>query len=569
MSLDDSMRSTLQADNFALTSPAKKRLGAFYTPHRLAEWVAAEIFTRAAPEKSQLRRVIDPACGNGALLRAMLGAAGGSLHLTGIDIDPLAVDQCSAILGSRSDISVGDALDPGIRWGEVPPDAVIVNPPWGGELPQSRQFYRDNGYRLASGQFDISDLFVERALRVTQPGAVLGFILPDAVFQPDHQALRELLLEHTLLMVARLGEGVFDGIYRSTAVIVLRQGAPRSDHLVECLQVPALQRKLIGQEMRSFNNVKKLYSHLVPQSRFAANPQSVFNIAQAETGYRVFQQFSSFPRFSWSQRVHLGRGIEIGKRGITVRCRACGNHRPLPTTNGPIRCPSCPALIPDDAPHQVIITQATGPGWTPLIVGEDVDRYSAAPRRSIRVAVPGIKYKPMEHFAARKLLIRKTGVGLRAAVDESGAATIQTVFYAVAASQEDEWLLDYLQGMINSRPLLAWYLRWSGENQWRSHPYVTPKVLKELPIPDPFHDDRTIELARRIAEESKRVRVGLVDSDHAVDDTVCRLYNLDAEGVSWVSDVLSDTEDQLEYFRRMRIDGLNGALSDSEVKEGG
>ena len=551
-----------------VTLPTSKTLGAFYTPCQLAEWVADEILAGASSANTFVRNVVDPACGDGALLRAMHRLAGTSLSLTGIDINPVAAAQCAAALGPASNILVGDALDPECRWGEVPPDAVIVNPPWGSELSKSRKFYRDNGYRLASGQFDICDLFVERALGITKPGAILGFILPDSVFQPDHRTLRELLLEHTLLLIARLGEGVFDGIYRSTVVIVLRQGKPRGDHLVECLQVPAIQRKLLSQEMVSFKDVKDLYSHRIPQSRFLENTQSKFNIAQDVTGYRVFQQFSSLPSFSWERRVRLGRGIEIGKRGLTVRCKACGTFRPLPMGSSPVRCSLCSTLIPENAPQQAIIDCSTRPGWTPLIVGEDVDRYSATPSRFINTSVPGIKYKPMKHFTARKLLIRKTGVGLRAAIDESGAATIQTVFYVVASSQKHEWLLDYLQGVINSRPLLAWYLRWSGENQWRSHPYITSRVLRELPIPDPYYDYQIGRLARRIGEESRLVRAGITDSDLVVDTMVCQLYGLDRGGVSWVSEVLSDTEDQLKYFRRMRISLVDMPINKLRVETG-
>ena len=195
-----------------------------------------------------------------------------------------------------------------------------------------------------------------------------------------------------------------------------------------------------------------------------------------------------------------------------------------------------------------------------------MDRYVAAPRRFIKLGVPGIKYKPMEHFASKKLLIRKTGVGLRAAIDESGSATTQTVFYVVAGSREDAWVLDYLQGVINSRPMLAWYLRWSGENQWRSHPYVTPKVLKELPVPDPFAKRGPTRLARRIAEESRSARQGVVGSDYVVDDLVGRLYELDAQDVSWVNDVLADTEEHLEYFARMRVGAVNGTFERVQAK---
>ena len=544
-----------------------KILGAFYTPDELAEWVASEMLGAAAAASFRIRHVVDPACGDGALLGAMRRLSSDPVKLTGIDINPEAAAQSEAILGPTSDIIVDDALNPDCEWGKTPPDAVIINPPWGGRLPQDRQFYRDSGYRLASGQFDISDLFVERALAVSRPGAVLGFILPDAVFQPDHRALREMLLQHTLLLIARLGEGVFQDVYRSTVVVVLRQGPPSENNSIRCLQVPASQRKLLGLGVVSFRNVKDLYSHEVPQSRFAENPGYVFNISQAEADHEVFQKLSAVQTFAWSERVHVGRGIEIGKRGITVCCPSCGNHRASPTTLNSVMCRTCAALIEEDAPRHAIITKSTSdPGWHPLIVGEDVDRYSVTPRRFIKLGVPGIKYKPMEHFASKKLLIRKTGVGLRAAVDQSGAATTQTVFHIVTATLENEWLLDYLQGVINSRPMLAWYLRWSGENQWRSHPYVTPKVLKELPIPDPFINKSRTGLAQRIAEESRSAREGVVVSDYAVDALVGHLFELDAQDVKWVNDVLADTEEHLEYFARMRIGAFNGAFNKALVK---
>ena len=359
----------------------------------------------------------------------------GPMQLTGIDINPEAAAQCMAVLGPKSDIRSGDALDLECQWGEEPPDAVIANPPWGGELSQDRGFYRANGYRVASGQFDIFDLFVERALTVTQPGSLLGFILPDAIFQSEHQALRELLLEHTLLLIARIGEGVFDSVYRSTAIVILRHGSAMADHQIECVRFPASYRKLIGQGTISFKNVKALYSHYVPQARFANNRQVVFDIAQDEYGYDVFRKFSSRPSFDWTQRVFLGRGVEIGKRGITVCCSICGSHRSAPSTYGPIECRVCWAVIHEDTPrHEIVAGDARGPDWRPLIVGEDVDRYAVSSRRFIKMGVSGIRYKPATHFDSRKLLIRKTGVGLRSAVDESGSVTIQTVFYVVTTA---------------------------------------------------------------------------------------------------------------------------------------
>ena len=544
-----------------------RKRGAFYTPPALAEWVAAEILSGAISTNTNIRNVIDPACGSGALLRAMRRVGGESIKSFGIDIDPDAVEQCKVAIGTMSDIRTGDALNLDLHWGEGPPDAVIVNPPWGADLTHDRQFYKDSGYRLAFRQFDISDLFVERALGATEPGAILGFILPDSVFQPDHKDLREMLLEHTLLLIARLGEGIFEGIYRSTVVIVLRKGEPKPSHIVECLQVPASQRRLLVQGMTSFAKVKEKFSHGIPQSRFSKNPKSVFNISQSEGDHDVFEKFSRIPAFNWEEDVFIGRGVEIGKRGVTVCCEECGRHRAAPANGASTTCPWCHALIREHSSrHRMINDLSNGSEWCPVIVGEDVDRYVAAPRRFIKLGVPGIRYKPMEHFLARKLLIRKTGVGLRAAVDESGAATTQTVFYVIPTSKVKGWLLDYLQGTLNSRPMLAWYLRWSGENQWRSHPYVTPSVIRELPIPDPYTNAQTYEIARRIAEESKSARAGTTYSEHTVDALVARLYGFQASDVSWIRDVIADTEEHLEYFKRMNTGIKDNSLGSERSK---
>ena len=198
-----------------VTVASNKTQGAFHTPPDLAEWVAREVLAYASAAGRKIRSVLDPACGDGALLRAMGQLTDAPITLTGIDIDPAAAARCSTILGQKARVHVGDALHPDCEWADGAPDAVILNPPWGGELSQVRHFYQQHGYTLATGQFDTADLFVERALTVLEPGALLGLILPETVFVPRNvtEACRQLLLEHTLLAWSRrLGDlRCFDG----------------------------------------------------------------------------------------------------------------------------------------------------------------------------------------------------------------------------------------------------------------------------------------------------------------------------------------------------------------------
>ena len=154
----------------------RRRRGAFATPAGLAAALARQALPAAG---SAALRVVDPACGPGALLRAAFArlltlgapAAEALAALHGVDADPVAVELCRAVLAAdaraagvdvaaaalRSTIVVGDALlgpeagrDGGLDWPQVFPDvlavpgarpepvtgwrggfdAVVLNPPW-------------------------------------------------------------------------------------------------------------------------------------------------------------------------------------------------------------------------------------------------------------------------------------------------------------------------------------------------------------------------------------------------------------------------------------------------------
>jgi len=78
---------------------SRKRLGTFYTPGDVARSLAEEVIT------AQTRRVLDPACGAGVLLRAAFTRLVAELSpdravecLYGVDIDAMAIDACALVL---------------------------------------------------------------------------------------------------------------------------------------------------------------------------------------------------------------------------------------------------------------------------------------------------------------------------------------------------------------------------------------------------------------------------------------------------------------------------------------
>jgi hypothetical protein len=157
-------------------------------------------------------------------------------------------------------------------------------------------------------------------------------------------------------------------------------------------------------------------------------------------------------------------------------------------------------------------------------------------------------------YARPKLLVRKTGLGLNASVDTSGSVTNQVVFHYLLKPDAPDFFLHYLEGVLCSSVMLALHVARSGETEWRSHPYVTPKVLGSLPIPSPNTARWNHGQALAIAEAAQAVRLAppgrKATAELRVDRLVAGLYGLDASACDWVASVLSRTE-RLQAFAHL------------------
>lgn len=550
-----------------------KNLGAVYTPKFLAKWVATQLMEALPPDEPAL--VIDPALGDGQLLNAVGEVAGDRVELLGIDINPVAVSQARRRLPTGARTLNADALrltrnnDAATSWraliGVGRPVGVIANPPWGADLDHSPAELASLGYTLANGQFDSYDLFVELCISFAPEGSVLAFILPDSLFGPEHEPLRHLIVRSTeIISISRLGEGFFPGVYRGTVVLVLRTGTPKPTHEISCFRLNKEWRRRVLSGTSTLADAQSHCSHCVKQNRFAKDPQARFDIDVQQSEESTLTTIGSSP-LSWTRWLQSGRGIELSKTGRIVTCRYCNNAHPLPRDNERfVTCSACGRrLAASELAATTIIRplQAPEPGWHPLIVGEDVDRYRCIPSRQIKTDITGINYKTPETFQQRKLLIRKTGIGIKAAIDESGAYTNQVVFHYFVPSHvwAPPFLLDYLQGVLSSRVLLAYYLKRIGENEWRSHPYVTQKTISTLPIPEISEGTWQWRQAQAIAEEVTRRRSRDSHSsaeDIMIDCLVAGLYGLDQRQCHWVVDVLDQAE-SLEPIRTVRLPNKN------------
>ncbi len=613
----EAIRAAHTLDGLAVeTSPggateARRALGVFYTPRWVTEYIVnatvGEIATATddADFDYSSIQILDPACGSGAFLAQAFrylfelanaatpevlpeeqaglleqtSLAQPSLYLSGlhgIDVMDEAVEivRLSLWLASASPLERLQRLD-GIAEGntlarsdgegplaELFPeemsaggfDVVVGNPPWGANL----DFELDPALQLAEGQFDSYELFVERSLReALKDGGMFGFVIPDRFLRPEGERLRRWLFDnYQVVEIIKLGEGVFDHVFRAAVILIVRKATPTAEDRIRTLSVTSEDRSVLEETGATYlHALLEERAGLLARSRVLEDPQYNVPLGASEEDFQIMATMNSRNK-PWIGADGLfephGRGVELGGDGFVVRCNACFTWQVGPRRRGQGRgggyqdkaCVNCEATIADgswpESGNIIVDNPPTagsaadqalpGNGWQALYLGEHISRYELSEPRWIRLNVPNVNYKDPALYASPKLLIRQAGVGVNAAVDESGAYCLQSA-YVYRVREEVQAGPYFFLACLCSRAMLFYFHRHTNQTEWQSFPKLVHSTLHQLPLPDPAQVDDSLLGA---IDEKAKLRMGVDplqahELDLEIEDLVMKAYGLEPE----------------------------------------
>lgn len=487
----------------------KKLNGIFYTPKLISDYLSNKLVDIIIRKKKKVRSIIDPACGDAMLLRSFNQAAERlklvkSYNIIGIDNDINAIIRSVSLFAEKqlknlNSTFIGtDGLFPvnskgsNEGWLDIRRqydcergfDVALSNPPWGADLSNYRPSLLSKTFNLARGQFDIYNLFVEVVLNNLVKGGFFGFILPDSIFSQEQHKLRALIAQNTTIhLIARLGEKIFPEINRSCVVIIGQNIKCEKEHLVDCFRLSSDYRKKVMYDGLSLEDAEKLLMHQVPQSRFLSNEDFIFDIdlrCDEETTFKKIEHNST----PLKAIVNNTRGAEISKKGLVCQCSMCNRWMPVPKAKMP-RCTSCGAPVDmNQIITEKIILNHNGQGNIKIKVGEDLYRFTSITKSWLNTLKDGINYKDLKIYNGDKILVRKTGVGITASIDYESSITNQVVYILKLKPEYHQNLsLEFVLSVLNSRAMTYYLIKKFGENEWRTHPYLTQTMLVNLPFP--------------------------------------------------------------------------------------
>jgi adenine-specific DNA-methyltransferase len=558
----------------ALYSKEKRKTnGVFYTPSFLAEYLAKLIIKYYGINKS-ISTILDPACGDSVLLRTVANELIKNKikvlpKIVGIDKDINAIVSSISKFGDRpfnrfpSRFIQTDGLFPIKKntskegWlslmkelkAENGFDVAVSNPPWGAELNSYDSKTLNTNFVLAKGQFDIFDLFVEVILNNLNENGVYGLILPDSVLGQEQTEFRFLLSKTTKIhLIARLGEKIFPEVNRACVIIIGSKTKASHNHKVDCFRLTANYKKKIISNELSLEEVEKELSHKIPQRRFLGNDSCLFDIDLKTNEKKTFDKIEA-NGITIEHLVKNTRGAEISKKGDVCQCPICEQWMPLPKKKHP-KCNSCKSNIKiESVSKDKVILNHNGIGNLKLKVGEDLFRFTSTSKSWINTLKRGINYKDLNIYSGDKILVRKTGIGITASLDYENAITNQVVYILkLKPGFEKKMSLEFVLAVLNSRVMTYYLIKKFGENEWKSHPYLTQGMLISLPFPKiNYALSRTKEMIDKVTKiikkeittsKAKNISKG---NDLFIERVIAHFFNLNEEDYEEIFKTLSSS----------------------------
>jgi hypothetical protein len=402
--------------------------------------------------------------------------------------------------------SSADFFDPSWMFGKALTngfDVVIGNPPWGQKavkFSQEEKDYYRKAYKTGTGILDLFKLFCECGVRYTRAGGLWAMILPDIILLKNYEETRRLLLSETAIEVIAHTGMAFEAAQIDSVVIVAEKKVQKEN--------TAQLIRIIQQFGRNSGNTPDL---VLPQELFWKLRGLKFNLFLTPERQRLVERLNKLPPLL--NYYHAHEGIHSGN----------------------IR-------------EKLFIEKQQTKLCKKLIFGRDeLSRY--------RVAWGGkwVNYNPdladrangeyanlghLDYFLPPKVLVRRTGDFVMAAVDRDCLFCSNNLFVVHPQKEKCHITLEALAGILNSQ-LITWYFRAIQPRVGKLFAELKINQLHEFPLPQVDLHEKASEMlspiVKRIIETKKtNVNGDTKDLEGEIDQQVYALYGLTPEEITMV-----------------------------------
>lgn len=568
------LEDTPQASLFpTLPEPERDRaFGSVYTPQYVARFFARYLRENTTPAMFRQLRSCDPACGSGIFQRTLLEMQTEPIltqfdaslvesifeRVTASDVDENAAQATRLSLALLylvltnefpDDLHVisTEAIEFYAQHPELKEtyDAVVANPPFVSlDIQSSEMRTRVSEYmgQDASGRIDMYLPFLKIALELLKPGGYGLFVLPHSFLLADSASgMRRLIADFAWIrLVADLSSVRVFGDVGSYVVLVIFQ--KKADRVLEgepatavrCQDFPgqALEEAVEGKTTQ--NTFYSIYK--VSQDVFGAKDWIL--LPPAESALR--RRLNSLPTLD--EFLFAREGVVTGANQVFI----------VPAAQVPARERAVyVSFLPDRKMGTYTVPEETDQClFYPFIGGEKISEeqlrvefpstweYLESRRSELenRGSLKGsnlawwepIRPRSPQNLMRPKLVSPHLVLFSRFSYDRTGqyAITRSPFLYPKTEGAEDDLLLFFL-AVLNSS-IFNWHLATHSHTYRGGYLMLEPKTLRDIPVPDPAHQDPRQMRELIVLVEKRLVAHGTrtLEIEEEIDEVVATMYGL-------------------------------------------
>lgn len=437
--------------------------------------------------------------------------------------------------------SLADALNEklGLKSVDSYFDLVVGNPPWGAEFDETRISFDSKMLRPGA---DIYELFIELAWLLLKPNGIMGLVVTDSLISlPTKAPVREFILDNTTIhWIHKLGIEWFEKVRKSAVIFGLEKTFPPAGHFYRSFVLLGEVRRSVIDEEKNLDVIENSISIEIEQKNDTSKGSPIY-LFRGREDEALLAHIRSVSEES-SHFFDRGRGVEINKDGLVIRCRSCMKWNvPGEKVKGggykPKKCDFCGFEIDTDTADKKKIVHEipkTGPNMKPFVDGDILNtRYARLTYHSIDTSLKNVNYKNEELYKGPKILLRQAGVGVCATIDKTDAYCPQSVYiYKIKREVKKKgYTLEYLLAILCSRVMqYVVYKEFSNLDSAEPHVKLIHDKIERLPIPKLDFSNK----GDRAIHDGIQKTVGIVlkekkltaEANEEIEELVARAYGL-------------------------------------------
>ncbi|MHA1776867.1 MAG: Eco57I restriction-modification methylase domain-containing protein [Promethearchaeota archaeon] len=382
------------------------------------------------------------------------------------------------------------------------PTIIVGNPPYifsRNLTPKYRMELKNSCYSSAQGQFDISDVFIERSIQLLPPNGVLGLIIPEILLSlSSRRNIRRILINSSNYIFIREVQETFQTANVENIELFIRKSHQQSDPMLKIektniqgetqviFEGNKIKPQEIEQEIEHNDRLLDLL-HIKNESKYSEIVEFV---------ERKFYSINEWNELHPQQPIFVFRGVELSKKGVIIQCTNCGLW--MPFSRKILKCKHChrpisQSIIPTKIIHERLdFTNQNRKKNSANSVQKFVQNFPHEKKKLqtdsyIDLEYKGIQYKPLERYHQLRIVVRQLlhEKKICAAEIEPDTMTSQSIYNICFPSVFKDEVPSLVKNLRSD--LTADYLFVTFSKGKRLFPRILLNILKEIPfIPKNF-----------------------------------------------------------------------------------